>query len=388
MAETIPDSGLWADIADDLNTNFSDLESSVGDKADSASLATVATTGSYNDLSNKPVLGTAAAQNTTAFATATQGGKADTAVQPGNLGELAAKDKVGITDLSATGTPSGTTFLRGDNVWAVPPGGGGAAWGAISGTLADQTDLQAALDAKANSSSLATVATTGSYSDLSGTPSLATVATSGDYDDLSNTPTPFSGSYDDLTDKPTLFSGSYDDLTDKPTLFSGSYDDLSDKPTLGTAAAADTTAFATAAQGTKADSALQSAAIGSSVQAYDADTAKTDVPQEYTAGQRSDVTALTSASDTFTPDMDDANWFSVTIDGSDTLANPTNLTAGQSGVIYVSKTAGTDSLAYGTYWPSDLDDFADMSDSETGAIYYSVISSTSIDASTRYPVGA
>jgi len=38
-------------------------------------------------------------------------------------------------------------------------------------------------------SGLATVATTGSYSDLSGTPTLATVATTGDYDDLTNTPT-------------------------------------------------------------------------------------------------------------------------------------------------------------------------------------------------------
>ena len=44
------------------------------------------------------------------------------------------------------------------------------------------------------------------------------------------------------------------------------------KPTLGTAAAQDTTAFATAAQGTKADSALQPAAIGVSVQGYNANT--------------------------------------------------------------------------------------------------------------------
>lgn len=128
--------------------------------------------------------------------------------------------------------------------------------------------------------------------------------------------------------------------------------------------------------------------LGTSVQAYDADTAKTDIAQEYTAGQRSDVPTVSAVSDTFTPDMDDANWFEITLDGSDTLANPANLTAGQSGVIYITKTAGTDSLAYGTYWPSDLDDFADMSDSETGAIYYSVIDSTNIDASTRYPVGA
>lgn len=40
-----------------------------------------------------------------------------------------------------------------------------------------------------NKPSLATVATSGAYSDLSGTPSLATVATSGSYSDLSGTPT-------------------------------------------------------------------------------------------------------------------------------------------------------------------------------------------------------
>ena len=39
-----------------------------------------------------------------------------------------------------------------------------------------------------NKPSLATVATTGAYSDLSGTPSLSAVATSGDYDDLTNKP--------------------------------------------------------------------------------------------------------------------------------------------------------------------------------------------------------
>lgn len=52
---------------------------------------------------------------------------------------------------------------------------------------------------------------------------------------------------------------------------SGAYSDLSGTPTLGTAAAADVGDFATAAQGTKADSALQPGAIGVSVQAYDAD---------------------------------------------------------------------------------------------------------------------
>ena len=52
--------------------------------------------------------------------------------------------------------------------------------------------------------SLATVAGTGAYSDLSGTPSLATVATSGAYSDLGGLPSLFSGNYNDLSNKPTL----------------------------------------------------------------------------------------------------------------------------------------------------------------------------------------
>lgn len=38
-----------------------------------------------------------------------------------------ADDAIGIAELSATGTPSSSTFLRGDNSWATPSGGGGGA---------------------------------------------------------------------------------------------------------------------------------------------------------------------------------------------------------------------------------------------------------------------
>lgn len=48
---------------------------------------------------------------------------------------------------------------------------------------------------------------------------LADVATSGSYNDLSDKPTMFSGNYNDLTNKPSLFSGSYNDLTNKPTIY-------------------------------------------------------------------------------------------------------------------------------------------------------------------------
>jgi hypothetical protein len=84
------------------------------------------------------------------------------------------------------------------------------------------------LSGYAVSSSLATVATSGSYADLSNKPSLF----SGSYTDLTDKPSLFSGAYEDLSGKPTLFSGSYTDLTDKPALFSGAYADLSGKPDL------------------------------------------------------------------------------------------------------------------------------------------------------------
>ena len=78
----------------------------------------------------------------------------------------------------------------------------------------------------AASADLATVATTGAYSDLSGKPSLATVATSGAYSDLTGRPSlatvATTGSYSDLSGKPSLAtvatSGAYSDLTGKPTI--------------------------------------------------------------------------------------------------------------------------------------------------------------------------
>lgn len=67
---------------------------------------------------------------------------------------------------------------------------------------------QTALNLKATSSALATVATSGAYSDLTGKPSLATVATSGAYADLSGKPSlatvATTGVYSDLTGKPTI----------------------------------------------------------------------------------------------------------------------------------------------------------------------------------------
>jgi hypothetical protein len=96
--------------------------------------------------------------------------------------------------------------------------------------------------------------------------------------------------------------------------------------------------------------ALETADIGVSVQGYDADTAKTDVAQSFTAAQRGTIIALTDGA-TITPDFAVANNFSVTLGGSRTLANPSNLTAGQSGVIVITQDGtGGRTLAFGSYW--------------------------------------
>ena len=62
------------------------------------------------------------------------------------------------------------------------------------------------------------------------------------------------------------------------------------------------------------------------------------------------ITALTDAA-TITPDLNASNNFSVTLAGNRTLANPTNITAGQSGSIFITQDGtGSRTLAYGSYF--------------------------------------
>ena len=72
--------------------------------------------------------------------------------------------------------------------------------------------------------------------------------------------------------------------------------------------------------------------------------------QNWTAGQRGEITALTSAS-TVTPDMADSNHFSCTMAHNITFANPSNLTAGQTGSIFLTQDGtGSRTASWGTYW--------------------------------------
>lgn len=115
------------------------------------------------------------------------------------------------------------------------------------------------------------------------------------------------------------------------------------------------TAIAAAVAGKQAEITAVGILKGAGAGSISAATAGTDYAgisnvQTFTAGQRGEVTALTSAS-TITPNLADSNNFSVTLDTNATLANPTNIVAGQSGVITITQDAtGSRTLAYGSYW--------------------------------------
>jgi hypothetical protein len=72
--------------------------------------------------------------------------------------------------------------------------------------------------------------------------------------------------------------------------------------------------------------------------------------QTFTAGQRGEVTVLTSGA-TVNTNLADSNNFSLTLATNATLANPTNIVAGQSGAIVITQDAtGSRTLAYGSNW--------------------------------------
>jgi hypothetical protein len=113
-----------------------------------------------------------------------------------------------------------------------------------------------------------------------------------------------------------------------------------------------------------------------------ANNATTSAAQTFTAGQRGEITTLTSGA-TVTPDFNDSNNFTLTLDQNLTIANPSNLVAGQSGSIFlVQDGTGSRTAAWGTYW-----DFAGgtaptltTTASAVDRIDYVVRSSTSIHA--------
>jgi len=91
---------------------------------------------------------------------------------------------------------------------------------------------------------------------------------------------------------------------------------------------------------------VPTSAIGTTVQAYNANNAVTDTAQTFTKAQRGAYVTLTDAA-TIATDLSLGNQFQVTLGGNRTLGAPTNVVAGQSGVIRVVQDGtGSRTLAY------------------------------------------
>lgn len=123
--------------------------------------------------------------------------------------------------------------------------------------------------------------------------------------------------------------------------------------------------------------------IGVDVQAYDANTAVTDVVQSFTKQQRSTIVTLQAVQGTFTADFNDGNIYACTLAaGSNTFANPSNLAAGASGVIYLAQGQGNSTVTWGSYWkfPGGTAPTLSTAASAVDAIAFCVRSTTSITA--------
>ncbi len=221
---------------------------------------------------NKPTLGTAAAANTSDFATAAQGAKADTALQPAAIGVSVQAYDADLTSIAGLTGTSGLLKKTAANTWSLD----------TNVYLTSYTETDPVFSASAasgitttNISNWNTAYGWGDHASAGYLTSAAIGTTVQGY----NAGTVIDASYVHTDNNYTtteknklagIAAGAEVNVNADWNAISGDAQILN-KPTLGTAAAANTTDFATAAQGAKADTALQPAAIGVSLQAYDAD---------------------------------------------------------------------------------------------------------------------
>lgn len=110
----------------------------------------------------------------------------------------------------------------------------------------------------------------------------------------------------------------------------------------------------------------------------------------YVQGNSASNTYALTDGTTITPDFSQGNNFSVTLGGNRTLANPTNMTVGQSGVIYVTQDGtGSRTLSYGAYWkfPGGTAPTLTTTASAVDALFYVVRTSTSITVNSALNIG-
>ena len=332
------------------------------DLADSAvqsgDLATVATTGSYTDLSDQPTIPTpsdlaysalwngntdAATKNSiydkieTISGGVSDGDKGDITVSGTGTIWTIDEDTIGVNELSATGTASSSTFLRGDNTWQ-SIGGGGDMLAAnnlsdVANAATSRTNLGVAIgtDVQAFSSILAS--TTASYTTAEET-KLSGIETAADVTDVTN----------------VTAAGA---LMDSEVI------------NLAQVKAFDTTDYATAAQGTLADSALQSYTETDTLQDVTGRGATTTVditvPDVTYDTANGNVSALGNLGATEAIDWATGTHFTGTLDSNVTITH-SNEVSGQSITIYLSYTGAQRTITW-----SDVDTWLDGTDGSAPA---------------------
>lgn len=115
-----------------------------------------------------------------------------------------------------------------------------------------------------------------------------------------------------------------------------------------TAATANTTANAALPKAGGTMTGTITFAVGQSIAGY----ASLSAAQSFTAAQRGSVVVLTPGA-SVTPDFALGNNFSLNLDQTTVLENPTNIVAGQSGVIAITQDATGRSVSYGSVWKFD-----------------------------------
>lgn len=223
-------SGSYNDLSDkptipaaQVQADWSEADSAAADYIkNKPNLATVATSGSYNDLTDKPSIPAAQVQSDWSEADNT---KADFIKNKPNLAAVATSGDYNDLQNKPTipeGVPSYSTADT-DKVLGVVDNQGAAVLDWVSkgggGTQvqADWTEQDsAAADYIKNKPNLATVATSGSYNDLSDKPSIPAAQVQSDWNEADNSKVDF------IKNKPNLAtvatSGSYNDLQDKPSI--------------------------------------------------------------------------------------------------------------------------------------------------------------------------
>ena len=107
----------------------------------------------------------------------------------------------------------------------------------------------------------------------------------------------------------------------------------------------------------------------------------------FTGAQRGGTTALSSSS-SITPNFGSRNNFTLTLSTNTTIQNPSNLTAGQSGVIVLTY-SGNRTVAFGSYWkfPGGTAPTMTSTSGKVDVICYYVESSTRISAQVLLNMG-